>query len=193
MTATTNPAAAGHHLTVFRPFRPGHTPNSIHRIVAAATNGAPHLWRQNRDGSVIILSDAPLDGDVGVGDWKPSKLYQPRFEVGKRVRFQVRLNPVRNAPRNGAERSRKVPVHSGDIPGWVFNLLDGAGLNVSELQVVSSGQGKFDHRTGVVPQTWVDVEGAAVVADPGRVLSAVRSGVGRNRRFGCGMLQLIPD
>lgn len=181
-------------LTRYRPARPGQDPNQLHRIVAAATNGEPHLWHQRKDGTITVLHRQPLSNTDG--DTLETRDYAPTFEPGARVRFQVRLNTVKNLPAtdwDGARvRGKQVPVPADEIAGWATSMLSKRGLDAETLVVAATGQGCFQHRTGKMPQSWADVEGIATVTDPEAVAAAVVLGVGRNKRFGCGLLQVLP-
>lgn len=104
------------------------------------------------------------------------------------VAAKVRLNCVVSANRtvNGALRRTRIPVPDTDLQDWALSKLsflqfdDSASLSQATLKAKG------------VPLRTVTVEGTATVVDAEVLRQSLRSGVGKARAFGCGLVSIAP-
>ena len=131
---------------------------------------------------------------------------------GLRVRYRLLGNAVRRCGRNSTAGRWKqvVPLRDDEANQWWADRAPGAGLLLHTLlshsaepltayrsplrgtarkHVGSKGEPEGNVR---VPYSTTLFEGLATVNDPDAVRSALLSGVGRGKSYGCGLLSLAP-
>lgn len=106
-----------------------------------------------------------------------------QLSTGHHVRFTADLNAVRCQARTG----RRLPVPADELPEWVNIRLAPA---LREVELLDT---RFVTRSaGRVPLVVARVTGVATVADRGSLIEKMRSGVGRGKAYGCGLLTVLP-
>ncbi|KQO98764.1 type I-E CRISPR-associated protein Cas6/Cse3/CasE [Leifsonia sp. Leaf264] len=124
--------------------------------------------------NVIISSDVQPDPDKLPS---PSATIRPRteFAEGSVIRFRAAVNPI--------ARRRTGGVRVVDTETWLAEKTAGALTHVtvhtSRRTTVDSG------RSPVIVDT---VDGEAVVTDPTQLARLLRTGIGRQKPFGCGLM-----
>lgn len=108
------------------------------------------------------------------------------FGAGAVVSFRVRLNPVTSVTVPGG-RGRKVVVPEPERTEWATAQLRKAGLD-ADIALHDSGYAPI--KRGAAHVIWSDFEGTATVTDPAALRTAIISGLGRQKAYGCGMLEV---
>lgn len=135
------------------------------------------------------------------------------LEKGAEVRYRIAAAPSKrlgrsenNAGRLGdraeelgelaqpGKRTYTRPLFGEQAEEWWRQRAERHGLDLSEVASTGSGPaldpGRSGKRSVRIHVTRFD--GHAVVRDPDALREAVRSGIGRGKSFGCGMLSLAP-
>ncbi|WP_197319949.1 type I-E CRISPR-associated protein Cas6/Cse3/CasE [Saccharomonospora sp. NB11] len=137
---------------------------------------------------------------------------QPVFaalQPGRRFAFRLLGNPSKAAaepdslPPRG--RGRRVPLHDpNEQLAWLirqgercgFALLDagvhGPDVALSALPPLTGYKKARDTRTRKITITPVRYDGHLTVTDPAALATALQSGIGRGKAYGCGLLSLAP-
>jgi CRISPR system Cascade subunit CasE len=167
------------------------------------------LFRREREGNgplsyYAVSQRAPLaiEGMLTV----QSKPYAPKLNVGERIRFDLRANPVvSRKTEGGTSRRHDVLMDAKRLAKGVSgrkDAMDAAalewlakraaewGLSVQMESVLTSGytQHRLRSKGRNIEFSSLDYIGMAQVADPQRLAVALLQGVGHARSFGCGLL-----
>lgn len=135
--------------------------------------------------SDYLLPPAPLE----LAKNPDVKQFEARFQVGQQLFFRLLANPTikRNGKRYGLY-GEEAQLH------WLERKAQLGGFHILELgigtQNILSGRLakiKNGHRLRMVT---VQYDGRLQVKDPGRLLAALRQGIGSGKGFGCGLLSL---
>jgi CRISPR system Cascade subunit CasE len=138
--------------------------------------------------------------------------FEPKLDIGSRLHFRLRANPVVARRREGESRSRvhdvlmdaKTQARSAKIddPAAIRGAMDEAAVRwlankersdragyslLHEPEVTGYRQHVHRRRGREIRFSSVDYEGALEVVEPRRFLGSLASGIGRSRAFGCGM------
>ena len=188
---------------------------AAHQLVwALFSDGADRrrdfLWRQDRPGQFLALSSRPPNPLNDIFDLE-TKSFAPDLAVGDRLGFVLHANPViarQTAPGQRGQRhdvvmdalrqhppgearaaarhevmlvagrawlARQGAAHGFSLPGDV--AVDG----YETIRITRPGTAAL--RFGVL-----DFEGILTVTDPAALLTAIGTGFGRARAFGCGLM-----
>jgi CRISPR system Cascade subunit CasE len=179
-------------------------PYELHRTLmrafgARADAGRVLFWLDApRDGGPLVLlvqseaapdwaAHAALPGYLaGPPEVKP---YAPAFAAGQRLRFRLRANPT--VKREG----KRLGLLTEEAQlGWLRRKGEAGGFRVLGAVPVEEGLlgGRKDdgERRHTLTHLAVRYDGVLAVADPARLLEAVRAGVGSGKAFGFGLLSL---
>lgn len=120
-----------------------------------------------------------------------SKAVPSSFMNHSRYRFQVVVNPVVQRKGGRREPLRSIP----EIAQWFTQRAPGWGFSVDPLTIQATNPKVRrikipDGESFAVSQSIVS--GALSVQDRTRFIQSFRSGIGRQRAFGCGLLQIKP-
>ncbi|KUG30016.1 crispr-associated protein, cse3 family [hydrocarbon metagenome] len=151
------------------------------------------------------------------GPWViATKPYTPDLRRGDRLRFTLRVNPVRTKHAGPETRGKRVDVimdhktrlKADNVPpdrrptesamaqnlgcAWLLRRADGLGLAIEEDTLLAHSYttlrfSKPAAQTKIQIAT-LDFEGFATVADPDKALAAMTHGVGPAKGFGCGLI-----
>ena len=160
---------------------------------AARRAGAGILYRHdvaaNGEGRLLVQHAVGLQAEPA-GD---QPLQQANLEPlaahlvpGLHVRFRVVLNAVRSQT---LTKKRLAVTEPEDLLEWGLGRLAGAGLEqveFSDLPATTLGT------TGKSALWMAQYDGHAVLGDAALTEQALRSGVGRSKAYGCGLLSLAP-
>lgn len=193
------------HAAVLSCFVPG--TNDVGRV----------LWRLDRPEShrldLYVVSPAlpSMEALVDQAGWPSQPAWRTaeyagflnKLEEGQQWVFRLRANPIKNLFSASKQRGRRVPiVRTADQLDWLamrgqrsgFRLADGRhGANVRVTEQTTT---RFDrHSDGqqrTVTLTTAAFEGVLEVTNSGALRSALISGIGTGKAYGCGLLTLAP-
>lgn len=179
------------------------------------TGRVEFLFRtEKKDGLPVfyVLSKRQPCDRTGLWDIE-SKPYQPDIQIGDRLAFKLRVNPVVTREGEAGSRSKRhdVVMDAKHQMNWK-NLPDGrrptlayvaqkAGETWLRARAERLGC-KFDdatlradgyrtwrkHSAKSIELSMLDLEGCLTIADPARFADALLKGVGPAKGFGCGLL-----
>lgn len=143
-----------------------------------------------------------------------SKLFKPQLQKGQRLAFKLRANPTVCITSNGKSKRHDVLMHakkqqrdsannsnlgylmSQVAQTWFANekRLDSWGITLDVLpEVQAYVQHKSQKKNGQSIQfSSVDFEGVITLSDPEKFLRQYRSGFGRAKSLGCGLMLIRP-
>ena len=160
----------------------------LHRILTANTNTPNTLWSSPRPGIVLVQSDRPVRPEGLRRDAISirSKEIDLVFQQASRVEIVGVVNATRKLS-EPAGRGHRVPLAIEDIPGWLFRQFAGAAsLDTITVEGMSPAKGIRD--TGPMIHSRAGFHAYATITDPARFAEKLHRGIGRGKRFGCGMI-----
>ena len=186
-----------------------------HRLMWALFADGPgrtrdFLWREADPGIFYTLSERPPVDRHGLFELDPPKSFEPTFTVGDRLNFMLRANAtVARGSEQGkrgkpcdvvmdaifklplverADRRRTAVEESGRA--WLARQGERGGfaVNVREVQVPSYQVLRVEHSGPQARLGVLDLEGVLTVTDPTMFTERVRTGFGRAKAFGCGLM-----
>jgi len=170
------------------------------------------LWRLDTEGrhSPVLLVqshqgsawDRLPEGWAQQVDTKDIDPALDAISSGQALRFKLRANATRKIDtktgQDGIRRNgQRVPLRSAEAAvSWLrrhgessgFRLVDGTGGPVVDVRPEAPTSGR--RKNGTVTVEPVRFEGLLLVENPGALVSAIRSGIGPGKAFGCGLLSL---
>jgi CRISPR system Cascade subunit CasE len=177
----------------------------------AARTGTAFLFRHEWHGDLpmfYILSHRAPQDRVGLGSIQ-SKPYAPQLQVGDRLNFMLRVNPVvtRNGKRHDVvmdakQRLRWKELRPEERPSlnaiayeagtaWLAGRAEKHGFAIAQASLQVDGYRTHTmHRRGRTPICFstLDFSGALTVVDSGKFLGTLYGGIGPAKGFGCGIL-----
>ncbi len=166
------------------PFQDGAAPDphEIHkdldRILAADHRSRGYQYTITTD-AVIVRTSQALPGST------PVRL---QYDVGQSVAVTVDLNTVR---RHG---SKEFALNREQATAFALQKLGEAGLIPVDGNLFVLGQYRTPvvspNKPAPVPMFVHTVNAFATVVDPAALVKAINEGLGRKRRYGCGMLRV---
>lgn len=150
-----------------------------------ASGDRPYVWTRT-DKGVLARSFKPpvIDGVQTKTEQAPS--------LGP-VTLEVVLNPVRRS-----DRGERPLLKSAEVQAWAVELLAKSGVQVQEnldgegfaiwTERISSAPIKSPNKADVVPAHFWKVRVLAAVVDEEKFTAAWKSGIGRKKRYGAGMI-----
>ncbi len=131
------------------------------------------------------------------------KSFDPAFSEGQRLRFRVIANPTVCKTPPGRKNGRRVPlVHAAPNAAghptyfeWLDRQAERCGFAVLDardapFRLAPRRRKKGEYEKRELPLFGVRFDGVLTVADPEKLLHAVRSGIGPAKAFGFGLLSL---
>ncbi len=165
-------------------------------------------WRTDR-------VQAALGFEVG-DELAQTKLYDPKFTEGQRLRFRLRANPVRLARKDKDGNPLPKPVRAvrneAQAIAWMARKATECGLELTrtdtssfdffdeadpglDCRATDEGFVKSWSKAGQAsePLTYWSVlfDGSALVRDPALLADSLPKGIGRGKAFGFGLLSLM--
>lgn len=164
---------------------------SIHRLVMRGFPGSPSKtpradWNilYRIDGRFILVQSdiAPNWGEALPTEAWETRKYDVGIAPGERYRFRMTVNPV--TQREG----KRTPI---TVESWLERRDIGAELSVqsTHYHTIRDYSGSQSRHPIVVEAC--TVEGLLTVADCSRLEQVIRSGLGRSRAYGCGLLSVV--
>jgi CRISPR system Cascade subunit CasE len=192
------------HRTIMNAFDPRRTEAGVlHRLDTDPRSGNPTLLVQSQlrpdwhflDDKEYLLPPDPFS------EWdNPAvKTFDLPLQPGQILHFRLRANPtIKKVRRNEAgERlnSNRVPlVHEEKQAEWLAERAIDSGFHLQHLHI-SQAQKQTSRKKGngrPITLYTVQYNGRLQVTDPDKLLTAVRTGIGPAKAFGCGLLSLAP-
>lgn len=184
--------------------------HAMHAAVASAfpTDPGRTLWRVDRNGEqellyIVSTMTPDLTHIVEQAGWptlEPSwetKSYNPFLDTlttGQTVHFRLAANPVRSIPQPGAARG-KISPHVGvtNQTQWLVDRAQRIGLDLAAQNVVVTTSDvvhlqRHGKKLGLARAIF---EGTAEVTDAETLRTVLRTGIGRGRAYGLGMLTVV--
>ena len=170
------------------------------------------LWREMDTGMFLILSARRPEDRHGLFEIAEPKAFTPVLELGDRLGFSVRANPVIRRRRPSDRRSVKHDVvmdalrslPEGTRAGHRLAAVREQGLAWLERQGTKAGfsvrttdvrvDGYDQHRISrkgaarSMSYSTLDYEGILTVGDPASLLAAIARGFGAAKSYGCGLM-----
>ena len=169
----------------------------------------PAPMRRRGDRCFLVVSARAPECGTGLWDIQ-TKAYVPRLQIGDRLHFSLRVNPVRKTrdaakrqirhalvqdvlhPVPKSERLPRLEVAQQAGLAWLAARQDrlGLALDMETCQVEAYQRWSFSKPAGGKPivVAVMDVAGLATVTDPAALEQALFHGVGPAKAFGCGLL-----
>ncbi|MDL4770746.1 type I-E CRISPR-associated protein Cas6/Cse3/CasE [Actinomadura xylanilytica] len=114
---------------------------------------------------------------------------------GANVHYRITANATRKLGKNTTAGRPKqvVPLNGADADQWWQRQADTAGLVLHSMYSSPLGQvtGKRGDNTRLT-HARTRFDGTATVTDPKMLLERIRTGIGRGKSFGCGLLTIAP-
>lgn len=154
----------------------------VHQQIAQYCDGIHHLWRRDGD-NVVVVSDTAPTGELRTG-MACATTELPSLAVGQRFPVLLRLC----ACTHSTETGKYTQIKDADLEPWLRKHMPGfratyiralRGRDVAEKPGHTVTLGTFE------VSAMVEVEDAEAAAQ------VLRSGVGRARRFGCGLVLVL--
>lgn len=166
-----------------------------------ARQAAAILFRldDNRDGPCLLvqagLPPSPDRLPAGYGTWDTRHL-QPLLDTlsaGMPVRYRLAGNPTKRAARDSEHhKTGQMVVLTGTAAdAWWARRAATAGLTL--LSATAHAQPTAtSRRPQRIRHAITQFDGVAVITDPDATRRAVRTGIGKGKPYGCGLLSLAP-
>jgi len=142
-----------------------------------------------------------------------TKVYQPQIEVGDRLAFSLRANPVRTRKvddhskkrkrddvvmllknqyktENGANKEMPSKAELSQEAGeqWLKKRAEKQGFELDAVQADSYQQHRFTRKGRDIRYSSLDFQGTLTVVDPIKLIYALKNGIGPAKAFGCGLM-----
>jgi len=111
------------------------------------------------------------------------------------MRFRLCANPVHSVMQVGSQESRgKIFGHVTveQQKDWLQQRSQKNGFELLHFDVVNRGERKFKRQKETVTLTMATYEGLLTVCDADLLRTALTTGIGRAKAYGCGLLTLAP-
>ena len=166
------------------------------------------LWRiDSLQGNQYLLLVSPEKPDLeqletyGVTGSAESKDYSPllnNLEEGNRLRFRVKLNPVKSLSSGKAsgKRGRVIPLVTGDQQReFLIDRSSQRGFTVKEdeFTIVNKGFELLKRKGKELKVVSATYEGMLYITDLDQFKETLISGFGKKKAYGFGLLTVLPD
>jgi len=189
-------------------------PNIIHGVISVAFPGKrsdranENLWRIDCLGdsnSLLVLSiNSPtishIIEEIGVDDNRNGTIdYDPflaQIKIGQTWRFRLCANPVKHISNSLGGRGKVCALHSeSDQFEWLGEQGVKHGFNVNRCFIASDewrmfGGSRKRGTDNIVRIRAVTYDGMLTVTDPSSLCAVLKSGIGRGKAYGCGLLTI---
>lgn len=112
------------------------------------------------------------------------------LRVGVRVRYRIAASPVKRVWAEKSRRGKIEPLEGKQADEWWIRRAADAGLHL--LSLTSRPRDAATGGTAGIRHAVTQFDGTAVITDAERVAEAVRTGIGKGKSYGCGLLSLAP-
>lgn len=151
------------------------------------------------DTQILVQTQVPPDparlpksyGRVDMRDIEP---LLDALEVGLPVRYRLAANASKRLGRKADHPGKVVALRGADADDWWIRQSFQHGLTLRSFTTSSEGyargKAKESKNTARITHAVTRFDGLAIVTDPDKVRVAVRSGIGRGKAYGCGLLSV---
>lgn len=175
----------------------------LHRLEIEPRSGAIMLLVQSQaapNWSFLAEKEYLLPADPFSHFENPAvKPFALPLKAGQILRFRLTANPtvkkVRRADNGERLNSNRVPlVHEEKQEEWLKKQAVAHGFRLLDLSISQANKQTSRKKENGRPITLytVQFDGRLQVTDPDKLLTAVQTGVGPAKAFGCGLLSLAP-
>ncbi|MFD5786725.1 type I-E CRISPR-associated protein Cas6/Cse3/CasE [Streptomyces sp. NPDC127037] len=142
------------------------------------------------------LDPAQLPSGYGQADIKSLTPMFTALRKGLAVRYRITLNPAKRERLSleaKGKRGRIVPLSGADADQWWLRRAADAGLQIHVLNPTNMPpiRPRRQNLDGM-RHSLIRYDGTATVTDPDALHEAVRTGIGRGKPYGAGLLSLAP-
>lgn len=171
----------------------------LFRAEVPRVGAVPHLLVQSS--IAPDWSRLPSGYEVPEAPKNVADAYVRASAVGRRLRFRLRANATRKIGTKTVDGVRsngtRVPLRQVDeLAQWLARQADQHGFRLASgvpTVQVRPGHVVRGHRTGqIITVEAAMFDGLIEVADAGRFLAALESGIGPAKSYGCGLLSVAP-
>lgn len=188
------------HRTIMQAFGPDRAAAAVlHRLETDPRSGAVMLlvqsqaqpdWSSFAEGNFLLSSD-PYSGL----DNPAVKAVHLALSLGQVLRFRLVANPTVKKKREGRKNSNRVPlVREERQLAWLQDKSGQHGFRLLQATATAGAQHRSWRQAGQPPVTLytVQFDGRLQVTDLNEFKTAVQTGIGPAKAFGCGLLSLAP-
>ncbi|MBR2750422.1 MAG: type I-E CRISPR-associated protein Cas6/Cse3/CasE [Clostridiales bacterium] len=182
-------------------------PSLFHGAVERSIDGPRkrNIWRIDRFKGksclLLVTSEKPdlssIQKEFGYENVQPEikeyDAFLQKLSCGQIWRFRIKLNPVVNRD------SKRIPIKSSQMKDWFMGKVESYGFTVNSdgFDIVDLRDYDF-HKNGEsylkkepkVRFKTVTFEGILTITDSEKIKSALVTGIGKEKAFGCGLLTL---
>jgi CRISPR system Cascade subunit CasE len=163
--------------------------------------GVLYRLESSRDGARLLVQTviepevARLPGGYGATSVGKLDLFLDRLSAGQVVRYRLAANTSLRRPRGWTGPGRPgqvVPLRGATAEQWWHKRAERVGLvlRTALARPLPDARGRRDGAP--VRHAITQFDGVAVIRDSSALVAAVRSGIGRGKSHGCGLLSLLP-
>ncbi|MFG2430455.1 type I-E CRISPR-associated protein Cas6/Cse3/CasE [Streptomyces sp. NPDC048590] len=142
------------------------------------------------------LDPARLPAGYGQADIKSLTPMFTALRKGLAVRYRIVLNPAKRERLTleaRGKRGRILPLSGADADQWWLRRATDAGLQIHVLTPTNMPPIRPRRQdSDGMRHSLIRYDGTATVTDPGALHDAVRTGIGRGKPYGAGLLSLAP-
>ena len=162
--------------------------DKVHKMLVRAADTPKVLWVSPRPGVLHVQTPRPIRPEL-VGSTAYSiraKEITYSFTAGDKVAVAGIVNATRQQ-RVPNGRGKRVPVPEDMLPEW-FDRQLGPGMRISSLNAQTLAPAKGSRPEGQMIHSRTGFLAVGQVTDPGVLVGLLETGIGRGKRFGCGLL-----
>lgn len=188
------------HRTIMQAFDPKRDEaNVLHRMEVDPRTGAVMLLVQSSekpDWSALAEKAYLLPADPFRGLENPAvKEFTLPVRAGQILRFRLVANPTIKKKREGKKNSNRVPlVHEERQLVWLRDKGEQHGFRLLHTAATAQAEYKSWREKGQPPVTLytIQFDGHLQITDAEKLQTAIKTGIGPAKAFGCGLLSLAP-
>lgn len=151
----------------------------VHQQIAEYCDGIHHLWRRDGD-NVVVLSDTAPTGELRTG-MVCAVTELPTVVKGRRFPVLLRLCACTHSTATG----KYTQIKDSDLEAWLRQRMPG--MNVTYIRALR-GRDVSEKPGHKVTLGTFEVSAVVEIVDAETAAQVLRNGVGRARRFGCGLI-----
>ncbi|GAB7189074.1 CRISPR/Cas system-associated RAMP superfamily protein Cas6e [Kitasatospora sp. Ki12] len=111
---------------------------------------------------------------------------------GRSVRYRLAGNPVHRLPDPAHKAGYRLAALTGTAAlNWWHTRARAVGLDLTHT-IMSPGRYNTSRAKPGLCHALVHFDGTATITDPHRLTDAIRTGIGRGKAYGAGLLSLAP-
>lgn len=163
---------------------------SVHKLVYSlfpAKEGRDFLFldkgMKNGEREILIISNREPESP-GFGELSSKSIPEKLFDY-ESYRFNVKMNPTKRI-------GGKITPVKDDIERWFAKKAIGWGFDVTSLQILERSVESFSKGGQTITIQMVLFNGTLIVTDRALFRKSFEKGIGREKAFGYGLMQLSP-